>query len=596
MIVGGGVGGLTSAGQLAKQGFDVIIFEKNDDVGGRCQSLTRGGFRWDTGPSLLLLPQKYEQAFGRMGADLKDYLTLRRVDPAYRVVFGDNSSLDLLYDMQLMADQLEAFEPGSKSSYARFLSLARRMYEMGLTRFIDRPFSTWAELVDLPELIPQLIERGWWSLPFLDIAGPYDVLLRRFFKDPRIRAIFSFQTMYVGLTPYRAPGAFSLLAGTELTDGVWYPLGGFQGVQSSLKKVATSLGVEVRAKTTVEEVVIENGQAVGVRVGGEVIRGDAVLVNADLPWAYKNLLKGADAQLPASATVTSSRGTPVADFGEYWSERKKFSAGVIEFLWAFDVKVSRLLQHTVFLSSPNEEREAWEPVCKVSDLTKAPNFYVHTPSKTDESAAPKGQESVMVLFPIANLQEMEQAGYDVSKPGVYSELRAACRATILRRFREAGCGDLESHIVDEVIRDPQDWKPLYNLDHGAAFGLSCGLLQLAMTRPPPKDENGIEGLYFVGASTRPGNGVPLVMMGAGLVARQIAEDFGMPAQVLGQTPQVVTPETWACPRPRAAEGGADFSHSSTAATGSPGDTDVSVSHKTAVAAKAEVGKLESLSS
>lgn len=475
------------------------------------------------------------------------------MEPAYRVVFGDNTSLDLLYDMQLMADQLEAFEPGAKTAYCRFLSLARRMYEMGVTRFIDRPFSSWGELLDLPELLPNLFQKGWWTLPFLDIAGPYDWLLEKFFKDPRLRAIFSFQTMYVGLTPYRAPGAFSLLAGTELTDGVWYPLGGFQKIQQSLAKVATGLGVEVRMNTPVDEVVVENGRAVGVSVGNEVIRGDIVLVNSDLPWAYQNLLKGADKALPADLTEKSPRGTPVADFGKYWSEDKVFASGVISFYWAFKTKVPRLLQHTVFLASPVQEQAAWKPVCKPSDIVKAPNFYVHTPSKTDETSAPQGQESVMVLFPVANMQEMAQAGFDVSKPGVYAELTAVCRSTIFRRFREAGCGDLEAELVDEVIRDPQEWKPLYNLDHGAAFGLSCGLLQLAMTRPPPKDENGIQDLYFVGASTRPGNGVPLVMMGAGLVARQIAEDYGLPPETFGQTPKAAADANWASGRPKAAE-------------------------------------------
>lgn len=549
LIVGGGIGGLVSGGQLAKQGFDVTIFEKNDEVGGRCQSLTREGFRWDSGPSLLLLPQKYEQAFAKMGANLKDHITLRRVAPAYRVVFSDNSSLDLHYDMQLMADQLEEFEPGAKTNYCRFLSLARRMYEMGVARFIDRPFTTWQELLDLPELIPLLFERGWWNLPFLDIAGPYDVLLKKFFKDPRLRAIFSFQTMYVGLTPFKAPGAFSLLAGTELTDGVWYPLGGFQGVKTELEKIGLGLGVKIRSKTAVDQVIVEDGKAVGVRIGGEVVRGDVVLVNADLPWAYNNLLKGADAQLPLPPehNAGAPRPSPVQDFGTYWSEKKKFSSGVISFLWAVDIEVPRLLHHTVFLGCPGEEDKAWEPICRATDVASAPNFYVHTPSKSDPSSAPKGKDSVMILFPVANMQEMQQAGIDVSKPGVYTEMAKACKEAVLRRFREAGCGDIEQHIVDETIRDPQEWKSLYNLDHGAAFGLSCGLLQLAMTRPAPRDENGIKSLYFVGASTRPGNGVPLVMMGAGLVADQIAKDMGM-APAPGESVSA-----WASKRPTACE-------------------------------------------
>jgi len=198
--------------------------------------------------------------------------------------------------------------------------------------------------------------------------------------------------------------------------------------------------------------------------------------------------------------------------------------------------VDYLKHHSIFLGAGADGEGAWEPIYSAADIKSRPNFYVHRPAYTDPSAAPATGDSIMVLFPVANLQQMEQGGFikkgEKEKPptGLYDEIRKAARSTVLRRFEEVGAGKLEGHIVEEFVRDPVDWQELYGLEYGATFGLSHGLLPqqggLAMTRPAPRAAE-VDGLFFVGAGTRPGNGVPLVLMGAGLTSEMILEDVGI---------------------------------------------------------------------
>jgi len=532
IVVGGGVAGLATATELAQAGMSVTLYEKNDACGGRCQSLESSkvkGYRWDTGPSLLLLPQKYADAFSRMGTTMKEELNLKRVDPPYRVVFGDDTHIDVDYDPISMTEQMEKFEPGCTSNYYRFLSVARRMLDMGVEQFVDRQFETYPELVDPISLLPKMIENGWYSIPLFNMLFGMDDLMKSWFQDERLRSLFTFQTLYVGLTPYNAPGALCLLAATDLTDGVWYPEGGWRGITDSLVGLANKSGVNIVTNAGVDEVVVEGGRATGIKMAdGETKSADVVVVNADLPTAYRTLLRNA----PAPAAKDSG---PSAEATSKDLQTREYSCGVIAFYWALDTTVPYLSHHSIFLGagvSEKETAESWKPITSAAGIKDKPNFYVHCPKRTDPSAAPEGGESVMVLFPVANMQEMAKAGFarPAEKGKYYEEIKVAARKTILRRFEEVGCGKLEDHIVEEFVRDPEIVEELYGLEYGATFALSHGLLPwqggLAMTRPPPRAEE-CDGLFFVGAGTRPGNGVPLVLMGAGLTSKLILDDMGV---------------------------------------------------------------------
>ncbi|KAI8467039.1 MAG: hypothetical protein J3K34DRAFT_387134 [Monoraphidium minutum] len=533
VVIGGGIGGLVVAGRLAQEGVRVTLLEQNEQVGGRCQSMHAGGFRWDTGPSLLLFPGTYRDTYSKLGTALEDHVDVRRVEPA---AYRGFTRLDLLYDVQRMAQQLEAEEPGAGTEYVAWLADARRALVVGTENFIARDVEGWGQLLDPARLLPLL-----GRVDALELLGQHDARLARRFKDPRIRALLSFQDLYVGLSPYTAPGVFSLLAATEITDGVFYPMGGFEKVRDSLAAIAASHGAQLRTRARVARVMVEGGSSsnsssssssggggggggsggggggrvVGVELeGGEQLLADAVITNVDTCSPPPP----SPPPTPHTRTHTNTQLPP---------SRPPRSAGVIAFNWAVRdyAPFATLAHHNVFLSG--DGRASWRRARRPGDFVPHPNFYVHVPSKTDADAAPAGCHSVMVLLPVANMQER-------GGRRDYAELVSAGRAAVLRTLRAAGVADggLEAAISHEVVIDPREWAARHALTHGAAFGLSHGLAQLSLLRPGPEDA-ALPGLFFVGASARPGNGVPLVMMGAEQCFGRVARALGLRERAAG---------------------------------------------------------------
>ena len=530
VVVGGGVGGLGMASRLAKAGFDVTVLEKNGDVGGRCRSETFAnggeGYRFDTGPSLMLLPERYMEQFTSVGEKMEDYLDVARVDPAYRAHFGDHTTLDLLYDIEAMRRQLDAVEPGAGGRYIDWLGRARASLDYGVAAFIERDANSILDFVDLSRVGPLAL-----AVNPVDLLLPQFNQMAKYFKDERLRALFSYQELYVGLSPYNAPGVFSLLAATELTDGVWYPKGGFTKVRESFNALAEKMGAKIRLNTEVSEILTEEvgglaeskggshtGRKVtGVRLAsGEVMKADVVVANPDLPCVWDQML--------------DSVGEPAKKESEKW-DKAEYSCSVLEFNWCLKKEIPGLLHHNVFLSG--DYKGSWNRPATVDDFAspRQHNFYCHNPVYTDKTCAPEGGASLMILLPIANIKEQEEI---CKKRGVPVPSEAALveagRQAILRRFKEAGHGDLSELIVHESVTVPTQWREKFNIKNGAVFGLSHGLLQLAAFRPPVRtgikqlDSPVVDGLHFVGASTRPGNGVPLVLMGVKVVAEQIMRE------------------------------------------------------------------------
>ena len=522
IVVGGGVGGLGMASRLAHAGYDVTILEKNEDTGGRARSEFFGpdadasGWRFDTGPSLMLLPDRYREQFTAVGKKLEDYMDIERVDPAYRAHFGDHTSLDLLYDTEKMRKQLDEVEFGAGGRYIDWLGRARASLDYGVAAFIERDANSILDFVDLSRVGPLAL-----AVNPLDLLLPQFQQMKKYFKSPKLRALFSYQELYVGLSPYNAPGVFSLLAATELTDGVWYPKGGFDKVRGSLQALCDEEGVEIRTGAAVESIVTEplggSPSAIagskatqvvkGVKLAsGEMIEADVVVANPDLPCVWDQMI---DKEVFPEAKKEAER----------W-EDADYSASVIEFNWCLDTQIADLLHHNVFLSGDYEG--SWVRPCVASDFDapKQHNFYCHNPVFTDDTCAPPGGSSIMVLLPVANINEQARMCKKRGLPvPTEEEMVAAGREAILRRFEEAGHGDLRQHIKHESVTTPTQWREKFNIKHGAVFGLSHGLTQLAAFRPPVRtgiaalDSPECDGLHFVGASTRPGNGVPLVLMG-----------------------------------------------------------------------------------
>ncbi|CAM9289030.1 unnamed protein product, partial [Heterosigma akashiwo] len=496
VVVGAGIGGLVTAGRLAKSGFKVTVVEKNkeDDVGGRMNERLLGGkYRFETGPSLMLLPGVYREAFAALGARLEDHVAeIVRVDPCYSIFFEeDGDVVRLCGDSKMMEAQLEALEPGSYQNYCRYLDAAQANLDAGLPNFIRGKLS----ISGFDRFIGNVFG-GFFPLENHQASTIAMAQLRRWFRTDKLRALMSFQDLYVGLSPYDAPAVFSLLQAIELNEGVYYPRGGFHQIAKGLHKICREeLGVNFVFRDEAVQVTVQDRAGGGVRATGVALRSGAQ-VPADVVVSNVDLPQGEQLLLPAALREGGLL------------EGKKFSSSVVAFYWALDKRFDQLSHHSVFLS--NDYEESWASIFSRNEMPRSGNFYVHAPARTDPSVCPEGHDAIMVLVPCPVLSSASNDGdQGPSFQQQIKNLKQQARDLVLRRFTEAGMTDFESHIVDEFIYSPVEWKARYNLGRGAVFGLAHGLDQLAVFRPGAAHPR-VAGLYRVGASARPGNGVPLV--------------------------------------------------------------------------------------
>ncbi len=486
-MVGAGIGGLAAAIRLAAQGFEVEVFEKNGQAGGRVGRLEADGFTFDTGPSLLLMTDTYRELFRFASRNLEDYVRLIPLDGQYRVTFGDGDSLTIRRTLPELIRNLERIEPGVTPRFYRFLEDACLKYRLGRSEFVERDFDGARDFFGL---------RNLRLLMKTKALGNYYRSISRFFHTDKLRQAFSLQTMYLGLSPFEAPAVYSLLPYTELAeDGLWFPEGGMYALILAMEKLAKELGVRIHLNSPVEEVVVQKGRARGVRVNENEIAADAVLVGADLPYAYRKLL-------PESAS---------GDFG--WRRKREnleYTASAFMLYLGIDRKLDNMLHHNFYLSS--NYRENFEQIFSEHRLPEDPSFYAVVPSKTEPEMAPEGMESLFVLVPVPHLG-----------PNVDWEREGPAFREKIYELLERRCGVKRESVVYEKMRTPLDWRDEYNLEEGAAFGIGHGILQVGYFRPPMVSKS-IGGVYFVGASTRPGTGVPLVTIGARLVADRIGRE------------------------------------------------------------------------
>jgi phytoene desaturase len=480
------MGSLAAAIRLAAKGFEVEVFEKNDQPGGRMGRLEADGFAFDTGPSLLLMTDTYRELFASAGRDLDDYVRLVPLDGQYRVTFGDGDSLTIRRTLPELVGELERIEPGVTPRFYRFLEDACNKYRIGRSEFVERDFVGARDFFGLRNLRLLLRTRA---------LSNYYRSISRYFRTEKLRQAFSLQTMYLGLSPFEAPAVYSLLPYTELAeDGLWFPEGGMYSLIEGMERLAAELGVRFHLNSPVEEVVVSKGRARGVRVEGEEIGADAVLVGADLPYAYRELLGG------------SADG----DFRLRKREKLRYTASAFMLYLGVDRELDHLLHHNFYLSG--RYRENFEAIFRDGRLPDDPSFYAVVSSRTEPRMAPERMESLFVLVPVPHLG-----------PSVDWERDGPALRERVYDLLEERCGVKREWVAFERVRTPLDWRDEYNLEEGAAFGIGHGILQVGYFRPPMVSKE-VGGLYFVGASTRPGTGVPLVTIGARLVADRIGRE------------------------------------------------------------------------
>jgi phytoene desaturase len=490
LIIGAGLGGVVTAAQLARKGYRVTVLEKNGIPGGRCSQLVRDGHRFDTGPTLFLIPEVFAEAYTSLGERMEDHLDLRRIDPTYQFHFDDGSQLAITADLKAMQSQLEAIEPGSFDGLLRYMVEGHKHYCLAVQRLAGRGFYSLLEYLSPQNL--QLFFKLKALIKHYDNMG-------NFFKHPYLKAAFTFQDMYLGLSPFDAPAIYSLLQYTELVDGVWFPMGGMYAVVESFVSIAEAQGAQFMYNKPVKQIVVENNQASGVILqDGSRFRADVIIANADLPYVYRNLL-------PDKARADRL-------------ERLKYTCSAIMFYWGVDRVYPELDTHNLFVAG--DYRASLDRVFKDKSLPDEPNFYVHAPVRTDPTAAPPGQDTLMVLVPVGRLDENNMQDWQA--------LQSMARSAVLRRLDVLGLTDLEEHLKFEASYTPRSWQGMYNIAKGAAFGsVSHNFRQVGYLRPQNRHPH-YRNLYFAGASTHPGSGLPLVLLSARLTTERILNEVGVP--------------------------------------------------------------------
>ncbi len=486
IVIGAGVGGITAAIHLAKGGWGVTVVEKNDGPGGRCDRISRDGHQFDTGPTLLVMPLLYEREFYGLGASMWERLDIERVDPTYHLVFDDGSQLALTSDMKSMRDQLDRIESGSFQGFLRYMEEGNRHYQLSVEKLV------------LPEFRGPLDFFKLSNLPLLYQVKPltkHYANMANYFGDPRLKSAFTFQDVYMGLSPFEAPATFSMMPYTELAHGVWYPKGGMYQLIKVLVSLALEAGVEFIFNAEVEQILVTGTHTNGVLLeGGERLGADAVLANADLPYVYQNLL-------PQDGEVKKLQS-------------KQFSCSVISFFWGVDKPFENLNPHTLFLA--DDYRANFDSIIRDLGLPANPSFYLHAPARLDPSMAPKGQDTLIAIVPVGHISENGDQDWGT--------IRDNARQKVFQRLHSYGIEDLEKHIKFEINFTPLSWRKRYNLLKGSTHGLSHNLSQLAYFRPDNRHRR-FRNLYFVGASTRPGTGMPTVMVSGRQSAQRMMDDF-----------------------------------------------------------------------
>ena len=482
-VVGAGPGGLAAALLLARAGLPVTLFERDAAVGGRTRTVEApGGYKFDIGPTFFLYPQVLAEIFAACGERLEDHVALKRLDPQYHLVFEGSGEIRATPDLARLETEVARLCPADAGNVRRFLTENRAKLE-AFKPVLAQPFSSPLDLAS-----PAMIA----ALPHLRPFSTVDRDLRRFFSDPRVRLAFSFQTKYLGMSPFQCPSLFTILSFLEYEHGVFHPLGGCGAVTKAMAVLARKLGVDIRLGTGVDRIVYEDGRAVGVEAGGQRFAAGSVVVNGDFGHTVRRLIPEA------------MRGA----WGDRKIDRAQISCSTFMLYLGLEGDVGDLAHHTILLAR-DYDRNIHEITRGI--LTEQPSLYVQHAGATDPAMAPKGHTSLYVLVPVPNLR----------CPIDWAVEAPRYRDLVLERLKVLGLSDIESRIRYERVVTPSHWQSEYAVFEGATFNLAHTLSQMLYFRPRNRFGRNV---YLVGGGTHPGSGLPVIFEGARITARLLVED------------------------------------------------------------------------
>jgi phytoene desaturase len=494
IIIGAGVGGLAAAIRLAAAGYHVQILEKNSRVGGKLNLIEQDGFSFDAGPSLITMPNVFRQLFAAGGARLEDELELLPLDPICRYWYPDGTRFDASTDLRRMVAEIERLDRRDVAGFLAFLAHARRLYAFAADPFLYHPL---AGPLDVGR---RLLGGGyaWWDALHVLSPRSLDALVRRYFHSSYLRQLFDRYATYTGSSPYQAPAIYAIIPYVEYTMGAWYPRGGLYTLARALQCVAERCGSTICTGCEVAQIVVKDGRAWGVTLtDGTALGADAVVVNADVVYTYRSLLASACRRAYPDATL----------------DRLEPSCSGFVLLLGTDRQYPQLEHHNIFFSAdyPAEFQDIFARRIAPRD----PTIYVCRTTHTDPAQAPPGHDNLFVLVNAPYLSD----AFD------WERETSAYRDLVLARLEHAGLDNLRRHIVVERMLTPRDLEQRYYANRGSIYGLSANSRFAPLVRPPNRARD-IRRLYFVGGSTHPGGGLPLVALSGQIVVDLVMQDIG----------------------------------------------------------------------
>jgi len=489
-IIGAGPGGLACGMLLAAAGVRVRMLERLPFAGGRTSTIaTPEGYRFDLGPTFFLYPKVLEDIFTACGHDLRREVELIRLDPQYRLVFGGGGELLATPDIERMEAEVSRLSPADAGSFTRFMNATREKFTR-FAPFLEQPFESWRDLAnpDLLKLMPLL--KPWRSLN--DELGS-------FFSDERIRLAFTFQSKYLGMSPFRCPSLFSILSFLEYEHGVFHPVGGCGAVSEAMARIATDMGVEIHYSEPVESIQFDGRKVASLRTPRAEYTADATVVNADFARTMTRLVPDR--------------------LRRRWSDRriasKRFSCSTFMLYMGIEGRYD-IPHHTIYLSE--NYRGNLADIETRHALGPDPSMYVQNACITDPSLAPEGHSTLYLLIPVTHRH-----------PNIDWRREAArYREVALDQMERIGIEGIRQRIRYEKMVTPDQWQDDYEIYRGATFNLSHDLGQMLHLRPHNRFED-LEKVYLVGGGTHPGSGLPVIYSSARITADLLLDDLGMAA-------------------------------------------------------------------
>lgn len=485
IIIGAGLGGLAAACRLAKSGFSVTVLEKNESVGGKVNSVEASGYKFDTGASLITLPQIFEELFEFCGKRFEDYLTFEKLDPICRYFWSDGTVFDASQNLEKTEEQIAKIAPEDVGNFRKYTADARAKYEIAWRTFLSKSLNELPELLTAKN-IPDLLKIS--SLKTLDKHNA------KFFKSEKMRQLFNRFATYNGSSPYKVPATFALIPFVEFGFGAWYARGGIYEIPKALEKLASELGVEFLFDADVEKILIKNKKAIGVKLKNELddedfLFADIVISNADAVITYRELIEEKDRK----------------SFPDKKLEKREPSSSGFVLLLGAKKKFPQLAHHNIFFS--DDYKTEFRHIFDVRIPTPHPTIYISASSVTDETQAPKDSENLFVLVNVPFMRWQVNWQFEAEP----------YRDVVVGKLEKFGLENLSKSIEFENIITPEDFEYKYRANKGSIYGVSSNGILSAFRRIPNKSKD-IENLYFTGGATHPGGGMPLVLLSGKMAA------------------------------------------------------------------------------